>query len=281
MDISDATLVFVTLGHPGRLSVFRLLMRYAPRGQRPTEIAAALGLKQNTLSHHLAELTQARLLRVRREGRSLFYAVDLARTEALVGYLTLDLARARPDILASVTALTHTPLTRPQNVLFICSANSARSIMAEAILSTLSDGRFTAFSAGTTAGRGINPLTVDLLQRKGHRTETLFSKPLNLFQQQGAPQMDFVFTVCDMSAAEECPPWPGHPLTGHWGLPDPAKVTGSRTGCARAFEQTYDALHRRLEAFVALPFAELDRRALQTRLDGIDARALTLEKTDT
>lgn len=281
MDTSDAALALVTLGHPGRLSVFRLLMRYAPRGQRPTEIAAALGFKQNTLSHHLAELTQARLLKVTRTGRSLYYMVDLARAEALVGYLTLDLARARPDILASVTALTHTLPARPSNVLFICSANSARSIMAEAILSTLGDGRVTAFSAGTTAGRGVNPLAVDLLQRKGHRIEKLFSKPLNIFQQEGAPQMDFVFTVCDMSAAEECPPWPGHPLTGHWGLPDPAKVTGSQAERATAFEQTYDALRRRLEAFVALPFAALDRRAIQARLDEIDAKALTLEKTDT
>ena len=278
--MSDAARVFVSLGHPGRLSVFRLLMRYAPRGQRPTEIAAALGMKQNTLSHHLAELTQARLLKVTRVGRSLYYAVDLQQTEALVDYLTLDLVRGRPDVLASVTGLSRSPRTRLCNVLFICSANSARSIMAEAILSKLGNARFTAFSAGTAVGRGVNPQTVDILRRKGHSTDGLSSKPLERFQQHGAPPMDFVFTVCDMSAAEECPPWPGHPLTGHWGLPDPARATGSQTERAKAFDLTYEALRRRIEAFAGLPFAALDRRELQARIDAIDAHALTQEKAD-
>jgi protein-tyrosine-phosphatase/DNA-binding transcriptional ArsR family regulator len=274
MDNFAAT-AFATLGHPDRLAVFRLLMRFAPHGARPTDIAQALDLRQNTLSHHLADLTASSLVTVERRGRSLFYAVNLPRAEALIGYLALDVGRARPDLLSPLDA---TPPTAPLpdqgfNVLFICSGNSARSIMAEALLRDLGKGRFHAFSAGTRPGTALNPFALDVLARNGHAVGDMRAKHVSEFQQPDAPAMDFVFTVCDAAATEECPPWAGQPLTGHWGLPDPVKATGTDAEKALVFAQTYAALRRRIAAFVALPFLELSRLSLQARVDalGLDA----------
>lgn len=155
------------------------------------------------------------------------------------------------------------------NVLFICSGNSARSIFAEALLRDLGKGRFHAFSAGTRPNTALNPFALEILQRNGHDTSGLRSKHISELQAPGAPVMQFVFTVCDTAAAEECPPWPGQPITGHWGLPDPVKATGTEAERALVFAQTYAALRRRIAAFVELPFATLGRIALQTQVDRI------------
>lgn len=282
MDQTRATHAFATLGHPDRLGVFRLLMRFAPQGVRPTEIAAALGLKPNTLSHHLADLTAVGLVSMTRQGRSLFYAVDLELTEGLIGYLALDVGRARPDLLAPLlsaqkdapTMATSVPDT-DFDVLFICSGNSARSIFAEALLRDLGKGKFQAFSAGTRPNSDLNPIALDVLRRNGHDVAGLRSKHISEFQQPGAIVMDFVFTVCDAAAAEECPPWPGQPITGHWGLPDPVKASGTDAEKALVFAQTYAALRRRITAFVALPFESLSRLSLQSRVDAIGTDADT------
>ena len=277
MEIKIATQAFATLGHPDRLAVFRLLMRFAPRGVRPTEIVEALGLKTNTLSHHLADLTSAGLVQVERQGRSLFYSVDLYTTEGLIGYLALDVGRARPDLLSSLTASDKETLTmgdKTCNVLFICSGNSARSLFAETLLRDLGRGKFTAFSAGTQPGTSPNPFALEVLERNGHDTSVLRSKDISEFQRPGAPVMDFVFTVCDMAAAEECPPWQGQPITGHWGLPDPVKAIGTDAEKALVFAQTYGALRRRVSAFVELPFTSLDRLSLQSRVDAIGTESL-------
>ena len=284
MEQIRASAAFTTLGHPGRLAVFRLLMRFAPQGVRPTEIAEALGLKQNTLSHHLADLTASGLVQVTREGRSLFYAVDLATTESLIGYLALDVGRARPDLIAPLIAARKetAAMTAPHrdtdfDVLFICSGNSARSIFAEALLRDLGKGKFQAFSAGTRPGTELNPFALEVLKRNGHDISGLRSKHISEFQQPGSIVMDFVFTVCDTAAAEDCPPWPGQPITGHWGLPDPVKATGTEAERALVFAQTYAALRRRVAAFVELPFESLSRMSLQSHVDSIgthtDAKA--------
>ena len=269
--MNRASHAFATLGHPGRLAVFRLLMRFAPQGARPTEIAAALGLKPNTLSHHLADLTASGLVGVTRQGRSLIYAVDLDSTEGLIGYLALDVGRARPDLLSPLLA-PRKDLAMPDsdfNVLFLCSGNSARSIFAEALLRDLGKGRFRAFSAGTRPGSALNPFALDVLRRNGHDVTGLRSKHIAEFREPGAPAMDFVFTVCDTAAAEECPPWQGQPITGHWGLPDPVKATGTDAEKALVFAQTYAALRRRIAAFVELPFGSLSQLSLQARVDAI------------
>lgn len=282
MEQNRAAHAFATLGHPGRLAVFRLLMRFAPQGVRPTEIAEALGLKQNTLSHHLADLTASGLVCVTRAGRSLYYAVDLDATEGLIGYLALDVGRARPDLLAPLfsvqkDAARMTALQRAPHfdVLFICSGNSARSIFAEALLRDLGRGKFQAFSAGTQPGTELNPFAIEILKRNGHDTSGLRSKHISEFQQPASIIMDFVFTVCDTAAAEECPPWPGQPITGHWGLPDPVKATGTDAEKALVFAQTYAALRRRVTAFVELPFDSLSRMSLQSRVDAIGTDAQT------
>lgn len=277
MEKRIATQAFATLGHPDRLAVFRLLMRFAPRGVRPTEIVEALGLKTNTLSHHLADLTSAGLVQVERQGRSLFYSVDLDTTEGLIGYLALDVGRARPDLLSSLTSSDKESLTmgdKTCNVLFICSGNSARSLFAETLLRDLGRGKFTAFSAGTQPGTSPNPFALEVLERNGHDTSVLRSKDISEFQRPGAPVMDFVFTVCDTAAAEECPPWQGQPITGHWGLPDPVKAIGTDAEKALVFAQTYGALRRRVSAFVELPFTSLDRLSLQSRVDAIGTESL-------
>ncbi len=280
METLVAAHAFTTLGHPGRLAVFRLLMRFAPQGVRPTEIAAALGFKQNTLSHHLADLGAAGLVTVERQGRSLYYAADLAATEVLIGYLALDVGRARPDLLSGLpTEPEDTAVMRDTDfdVLFICSGNSARSIFAEVLLRDLGEGRFRACSAGTRPNSELNPFALEVLRRNGHDTAGLRAKHVAEFQQPGAIAMDFVFTVCDAAAAEDCPPWPGQPITGHWGLPDPARATGTDAERALVFAQTYAALRRRISAFVALPFYSLSRLSLQSHLDAIGAAPATEE----
>jgi protein-tyrosine-phosphatase/DNA-binding transcriptional ArsR family regulator len=271
MEMLDAALAFATLGHPGRLAVFRLLMRFAPQGVRPTEMADALGVKPNTLSHYLADLTQAGLVTVTRRGRSLFYTVDLDRAEVLLGYLALDVGRARPDLLSALLAPDRGIASGATdlNVLFICTGNSARSIFAEAILRDLGKGRFQAYSAGTRPNTKPNPIALQILHRNGHDITGLRSKHVTEFQTKAAPQMDFVFTVCDTAAAEECPPWQSQPITGHWGLPDPVKANGTDAEKAQVFTRTYRAMHRRIAGFVALPLTSLNRLSVQSHVDAI------------
>ena len=211
-------------------------------------------------------------MQVKRQGRSLFYAVDLEVAEALIGFLALDVGRARPDLLSPLLAA-HKDMTAMHDtdfdVLFICSGNSARSIFAEALLRDLGRGKFQAFSAGTRPNSELNPFALEVLRRNGHDESGLRAKHLSEFQQPDSIKMDFVFTVCDTAAAEECPPWPGQPITGHWGLPDPVKATGTDAEKALVFAQTYGALRRRIAAFVDLPFESLTRLALQTQVDHI------------
>lgn len=281
MEHERSAAAFSTLGHSGRLAVFRLLVRFAPKGARPTEMAEALQIKPNTLSHHLSELSSAGLIQAQRQGRSLIYSVDLAAMAGLIGYLFADVGRGRPDLLplgASDPARRAPIESRRYNVLFICSGNSARSLFAEALLRDLGADRFNAYSAGARPASRPNPLALQVLARNGHQTSTLQSKHIALFQAPSAPVMDFVFTVCDAAAAEECPPWPGQPISGHWGLRDPVAAGGTDAEKALVFAQTYAALRRRIGAFAALPFASLDRKSLQSRIDLIGAESAFKER---
>ena len=151
------------------------------------------------------------------------------------------------------------------NVLFLCTGNSARSILAEAVLNSLSIGRgnFRGHSAGSYPKGAVHPLTLELLQRSHISTEGLRSKSWDEFAIPGSPPLDFVFTVCDQAAIEVCPYWPGQPMTAHWGMPDPAAVEGSDELRRKAFVETLMVLHRRIELFASLPLDKLDRLALQ------------------
>lgn len=163
----------------------------------------------------------------------------------------------------------------PLNVLFLCTGNSARSIMAEAILNRLGQGRFRAYSAGSTPTGRVNPHALDLLARQGYPTDGLRSKSWDEFSRdvEGAPAFDFVFAVCGDAAAEVCPVWPGQPMTAHWGVPDPAAVEGPEAEVALAFAEAYRMLTNRIQAFVSLPLASLDSLSLQRRLDDIGRTA--------
>jgi len=155
------------------------------------------------------------------------------------------------------------------NVLFLCTGNSARSILAEAILNREGMGRFKAFSAGSQPKGEVHPQALALLEKLNHGTGFARSKNWEEFAQPGAPVMDFVFTVCDNAAGEACPVWPGQPLTAHWGVPDPAAVEGLPSEIALAFADTYRMLANRISIFTSLPLASLDRMTLQSRLSDI------------
>ena len=155
---------------------------------------------------------------------------------------------------------------RTFNVLFLCTGNSARSIIAEALLNRLGRGKFRGFSAGSHPRGEIQPMALDILRRSNHKIDELRSKDWQEFANPDAPQLDFVFTLCDQAAAESCPVWPGQPMSAHWGLPDPAAATGSDALIRLAYADTYRMLHNRIEIFVNLPLTSLDRLTLQKRL---------------
>jgi len=158
---------------------------------------------------------------------------------------------------------------QPFNVLFLCTGNSARSIMAEAILNRLGAGKFRAYSAGSHPKGQVNPHTIQLLQSLNYDTSGFRSKSWNEFARLGAPPLDFVFTVCDNAAGETCPVWPGKPMTAHWGVPDPAEAKGNTAEIALAFKDTYRMLNQRIGIFTALPLRSLDQLSLQNRLHEI------------
>jgi arsenate reductase len=152
------------------------------------------------------------------------------------------------------------------NVLFLCTGNSARSVLAEALLGTLGQGRFNAYSAGSQPAGRVQPIAIELARELGYPVERLRSKSWDEFAEPGAPVIDMVITVCDSAAAETCPIWPGHPATAHWGVPDPASVEGDEATRRKAFVAAMMTLRRRVELLVALPLEKLDRLATQAKL---------------
>ena len=167
--------------------------------------------------------------------------------------------------------------TKVYNVLFLCTGNSARSIVAEALLTHLGEGQFNAYSAGSFPKGVVHPLALDLLERLRLPTTGLRSKSWKEFARPGAPVVDFVFTVCDQAAGEVCPVWPGNPITAHWGVPDPAAVEGSEDERKRAFRHAFHQLDARIRLFIALPIDKLDRMVLQRRADEIGRKTTTDE----
>jgi arsenate reductase len=277
MDKNQSIEALSALSQETRLDVFRLLTRSEPQGLCVNEIADAMGARQNTISTNLAILSRAGLIRSLREGRSIRYFADLDGMRDLLSFLMEDCCGGRPETCAPflkivARACGREDMTVPDktfNVLFLCSGNSARSIMAEAILSRWGQGRFRAFSAGSQPRGEVHPFALDLLRRQNFDLSFARSKDWAEFGKTGAPELDFVFTVCDIAAAEACPAWPGQPMTAHWGIPDPVAVKGSETERKLAFADCYRMLNNRISIFVSLPIASLDRLSLQKRLDAI------------
>jgi protein-tyrosine-phosphatase/DNA-binding transcriptional ArsR family regulator len=252
---------FAALAHPSRLALFRLLMRRYPDAVPAGEIAQVLGLLPNTASAHLANLTRAGLIAPHRKGRSLHYRAELDAVRGLVDDLLIDCCRDRPDLCPAPA-----PSRPPHRVLFLCRANSARSIMAEVILRDTS--RLDALSAGIAPGEAVHPDTLSLLHAHGHMTEGL--RPKGLADLPELPT-DLVLTVCDDAANVGTRPLPGRPVMAHWGLPDPV---GAREG-RRAFEETYRRLQARIRALTALPLDRISRTELQQAVDAIGRGELT------
>ncbi len=295
MDEKRVAEAFSALGQDVRLKVLRLLIVAGPQGLPAGEIADRLGVRQNTMSANLAVLLAAGLVRNERHGRVIRYFADLGGIGAVIGFLLEDCCGGHPEfcrpVLASALACARdgagegggksctnngwgTPMAersehRPYNVLFLCTGNSARSIIAEAILQRAGVGRFVSFSAGSMPKGEVHPIAIETLKRANHDVSAMRSKSWNEFAEAGAPVMDFVFTVCDNAADEVCPLWPGQPMTAHWGVPDPAAVEGTEAEKAQAFSDTYRMLNNRISVFVNLPYDGLDRVALQKRLDEI------------
>ncbi len=164
------------------------------------------------------------------------------------------------------------------NVLFLCTGNSARSVMGEVILNRLGLGKFKAYSAGSHPRGEVHPMTINLLKRLNYETADLRSKDWAEFATPDAPKLDFVFTVCDKAAAEMCPVWPGQPMSAHWGVPDPAEVEGDEITRLAAFREAYRQLYNRIDIFTCLPMNTLDSLALQQQLDDIGHTTLAPEQ---
>jgi arsenate reductase len=275
MDSQDATAALNALGQPTRLELFRLLLAHGPNGLAAGELALRLRSAPSTLSFHLRSLEQAGLIAASRQGRQLIYAAQIDRLRILLTFLTEaccdhDPARcgglglppwARPGGKPAMP-------TKPFNLLFLCTRNSARSIMAEAVLARLGGERFGSFSAGSApAPEGPMPEVLAQLQAMGHDIAALRSKSWNEFTGAGAPRLDFVIALCDTLDGQACPDFGETVVTAAWPLPDPAKFSGSAIERATLLNEIYAALHRRLSIFLALPFASLSRMALQARLD--------------
>lgn len=261
------------LGHPQRMQVFRLLMRRYPDAVPAGEIADALSLKANTLSVYLSTLMAAGLIGQERCGTSLRYRPDMSGARELVSYLFEDCCRGRPDLCPPQaqrgTADRAGASARKLKVLFVCTGNSARSIFAETILRETAGNRFDVYSAGTHPASQLNPFAVRMLRDRGADVSALRAKHISEFQGPDAPVIDFVFTVCDRAANEDCPVWQGQPITAHWGVPDPVAAQGSDAEKGLAFQRAYGLLRNRIAAFAGLPSESLDRVSLQGRVDEI------------
>ena len=260
------------LAQPNRLQIFRSLVVKGSEGLTPALMAEALGMPANTLSFHLKELMHADLISQERSGRHLIYRAQYDRMNAVLAYLSQNCCQGQaceliPDDICKAVNSRKFKVTdiKPLNVLFLCTHNSARSILAEALLNHVGHGKFKAYSAGSSPreNQKPNPMAIATLQKAGIATEELSSKSWDVFAVPDAPHMDLVITVCDNAAGEVCPYWPGQPATAHWGYADPSEAAGGDAEKLEAFLQTLHLIKKRLEIFTSLPIGTLSKMALQ------------------
>jgi protein-tyrosine-phosphatase/DNA-binding transcriptional ArsR family regulator len=265
MESSDAATAFAALSVDARINLVRLLMAHGPRGLSAGEIATRLAMPASTTSFHLAALERAGLTQSTRHGRQIIHAVRFNGLRQMLVFLTETCCGGRPELCGDIARLLppvpeeEHGMTAAFNVLFLCTHNSARSIMAEAILTRIGGGRFRAWSAGSDPNEAPNPEVIAKLNTLGHDNDE-FTGP-------DAPRMNFVITLCDTVHGQVCPDFGGLAVTAAWPLPDPAKFIGSDIERTALLNELYASLRRRLEIFTALPFASLDRMALKARLD--------------
>ena len=277
MDNYEVIAALSALAQTTRLDTFRLLVSREPDGVAAGELARLVGIPQNTMSAHLGILARAGLVRGKRQSRSITYRADLERLREVTLFLLKDCCGGHPDFCAPLIAdLTPAALRKLQrmtdrvfNVLFLCTGNTARSVLAESILRKDGAARFRAFSAGSHPKGTVNPFALKVLRAFDYPTDGFRSKSWDEFALPDAPKMDFVFTVCDDAAGEVCPVWPGHPMTAHWGIEDPAALEGTAVEKERAFNTAFRYMRNRVTSFIALPLASLDKMALTNRLRDI------------
>jgi protein-tyrosine-phosphatase len=259
---------FAALSQETRVRLIRLLAAAAPAGMPAGALASRLGVPSSTLSFHLAALEQAGLLQASRAGRQVIYAANPAGIRGLMRAVAETCSAAR---LADLPGdLPRDVVTPTFNVLFLCTHNSARSLIAEAILQRVGRGRFHAYSAGSEPLAPL-PEVIDKLAAFGHDVSRLRSKSWDEFARADAPRMDFVIALCDTPQGQQCPDFGDRAVTGAWPLPDPRKFAGSATERAVLLNELYGGIRRRLDSFRSLPFATLDRMAARERLDRIGA----------
>ena len=266
MELKLTAEILAAIAQDTRLDLLRRLIA-APDGMAAGELAAVLRVPASTLSFHLAALERVGMIFPTRHGRSIIHAV---RPQALRGLLRAVTELCGGDIShLPAPANEDARMTPAFNVLFVCTHNAARSIMAEAILSIIGAGRFHAYSAGSAPGAAPLPAVITKLASLGHDVSHLASKSWERFTGPAAPRMDFVIALCDTLAGQSCPDFGALSVTGAWPLPDPAKFHGSPAEQATLLNEVYASLRRRIEIFISLPFATLDRMALKLRLDDI------------
>jgi arsenate reductase len=275
MESSDAAAAFAALSVDTRLNLLRLLLAHGASGMAAGDIATQLELPASTSSFHLTALERAGLTQSTRQGRQIIHAVRMAGLRQLLVFLTETCCGGRPELCGDIARLLpplreeDRGMTPAFNVLFLCTHNSARSILAEAIVEKYGRGRFRAYSAGSDPVAQPNPEVIARLGAFGHDTDGLRSKSWHEFTGPDAPQMDFVITLCDALDGPVCPDFGELAVTGAWPLPDPAKFMGSPLERSSMLNELYASLRRRIEIFAALPFASLDRMAMKRLLDEI------------
>ena len=275
MDSAQAAAGFSALSQETRLKLMRLLASMGATGMPAGQLAARLRLPPSTLSFHLSALEQAGLVRPTRRGRQIIYAVRIIGLRELFGFLTETCCSGRPELCGDLARLLPEEsmeddvMTPAFNVLFLCTHNSARSIMAEAILERIGKGKFRGYSAGSDPAAVPMPEVLEKLETMGHDVSRLHSKSWSEFMGPDAPRMDFVIALCDTLDGQQCPDFGDKVVTGAWPVPDPAKFSGSPIERATLLNELYGMIRRRLEIFISLPFATLDKMAMKARLDEI------------
>jgi len=287
MDTYEAVQALAALAHEKRLKMFRVLVRCGPRGMPAGDIARVIGISPTAMSFHLKELDRAGILTSWRTGRYIHYAVRVEGIRQLLTFLTEDCCAGRPELcgdsLRNVQSLcseeTSMKNDEPYNVLFLCTHNSARSVIGECLMNSMGQGAFKAYSAGSAPRGEINPFAIRILKNFGHKTDKLRSKSWDEFTAANAPEIDFVFTLCDEAAAETCPVWPGNPITEHWGMPDPSRAEGTDSNKLAAFANTYSLLNHHIKKFTELAKRDLDEKSMRREVEdfSIDVRRRNLE----